>query len=1007
MALTADALRAAGVPEVADVVAALSPLADWTARVPEPAVLDGLARAAEPVAALHGLARLHESATGPTGGEAVSSVLRLLGGSPSIVAALVAEGPEWPALLRTVLDEAMRDAAAHARALAAAGLVGALARDDLQHRLRVYRRRELARIGGRDLLGLATVDETVRELSALASAVIEAALAVTRARTAEEWGGDVPRQFVVLGMGKLGGGELNYSSDVDLVYVYDQDGEHPGGRTVREFFVRIAEEVTRAIAEVTPDGLCFRVDMRLRPGGGEGPLAASLAATVAYYETWGQTWERAVWLKARPVAGDVALGEALVEELRPFVYRRFLDFGTLEDLNAMKRKVDASLRDPSARVRNVKLGRGGIRGVEFWVQAHQLIHGGKDARLRERGTLPALARLAENGYADPATAAALAEAYRFLRDVEHKLQIVQQRQTQLIPADPDAVRTLARRLGFLGADPATDFWTVHARYTAIVDAAFTALFHGPEAERRRDERPELSRLLDELDQEERAFWHLEQLGFRDVASAYADLRQLRDGPSYAPASPRRRQAIGALAPALVGEIARSPQPDRALHHMATFIATVGARTSYLHLLLENPGVMRLLVRLFATSEFLSRFFVRHPELLDSLVRADLVRVRRSHDDLVRELGARLAAVHELEAELDTLRRFRHEEFLRIGVHDIQGELDAAAVCEQLSLVAEVCLAEAVTLAWHDALRHFDVPAEAATEELVVLGLGKLGGRELGYHSDLDLIFVYDAGDGGWWRDRVSPHEFFTRVAQRTISFLQTPTTEGIAYKIDTRLRPSGNQGPLVSSREAFEDYHRNSAALWERQALIRARPVVGPHALSRELEATIAHFVYDRGLERSELNEVVRLRERMETERASSDDARVNIKVGWGGLVDVEFVVQMLQLRHGHAEPRLRVRSTRDGLDALAATGLLAAEDATILRDGYAFLRLLESRLRIERDQPVEAIDTDPEALLTLARRLGYAGDDETAREALRADHARHRAEIRGAYARAFAGALG
>jgi glutamate-ammonia-ligase adenylyltransferase len=328
------------------------------------------------------------------------------------------------------------------------------------------------------------------------------------------------------------------------------------------------------------------------------------------------------------------------------------------------------------------------------------------------------------------------------------------------------------------------------------------------------------------------------------------------------------------------------------------------------------------------------------------------------------------------------------------------------VCEQLSLVAEVCLAEAVTLAWHDALRHFGVPPEPATEDLVVIGMGKLGGRELGYHSDLDLIFVYEGGDATWWQQYVTSHEFFTRVAQRTITFLQTPTTEGIAYKIDTRLRPSGNQGPLVSSREAFENYHRTSAALWERQALIRARPVVGPYVLSRQLEETINRFVYGRGLERSELNEVVRIRERMELERAGSEEERVNIKVGWGGLVDVEFVVQMLQLRHGHAEPRVRVRSTREALDALAATGLLPAEDARVLLEGYDFLRLVESRLRIERDQPVEAIDTDPEALLTLARRLGYDGDDDAAREALRADHARHRAEIRGAYARAFAAAL-
>jgi glutamate-ammonia-ligase adenylyltransferase len=338
-------------------------------------VREALAAAADPAAALHALARLLDDAPAPTDAALVGALLRILGGSPALAGALQAEGAEWPDLLGAVLDEPSRDAGAHAAALAAFGTAAPLSRAELQACLRLYRRRELVRIGGRDLLRLANVDDTVRELSTLADAVTAAAVDVTRRRLAREWG-DPPVPFVVLGMGKLGGRELNYSSDIDLVYVYGDDGELPGGRTYREFFVRLAEEVTRAIAEVTGDGLCFRVDLRLRPGGGEGPLAVSLPATLQYYEAWGQTWERAVWLKARPVAGDPALGARLLDELEPFVYRRYLDFATLEDLKAMKRRVDASLRDEKARARNVKLGRGGIRGVEFWVQAQQLVHGG-------------------------------------------------------------------------------------------------------------------------------------------------------------------------------------------------------------------------------------------------------------------------------------------------------------------------------------------------------------------------------------------------------------------------------------------------------------------------------------------------------------------------------------------------------------------------------------------------------------------------------------------------------
>src|SRR5437867_7520816 len=435
----------------------------------------------------------------------------------------------------------------------------------------------------------------------------------------------------------------------------------------------------------------------------------------------------------------------------------------------MKRRVDASLRGPQA-ARDVKLGRGGIREVEFFVQAQQLVHGGKDPRLQVRSTLGALAALAATGYVERALAAELAAAYRFLRDVEHKLQIVQEQRTQLVPSDPDALLALARRLGFRGAEAVAEFEAARARHGAVVQGAFAALFHGAEEERRREAEPELALLIDELDQAQLALWRLGQLGFRDLESAYRELRLLRDGPPHAPASARRRAALVRLAPALLTEIARSAAPERALHHLATFVSTIGARTSYLHLLLENPGVMRLLVRLFATSEFLSAFFLRHPELLDSLVRADLMRIVRAAADMAGELDARLAAASDREAELDTLRRFRHEEFLRIGVHDIQGALVPHEVGHQLTALAEVCLGAALTLARHDVLARFALPP---AEGLVVVGMGKLGGAELSYASDLDLLFIYDTGAEG------IPHEFFTRVAQRTMSFLQTPTREGI------------------------------------------------------------------------------------------------------------------------------------------------------------------------------------------------------------------------------------
>jgi [glutamine synthetase] adenylyltransferase / [glutamine synthetase]-adenylyl-L-tyrosine phosphorylase len=1008
----ARTLASEGIADEAALAEGLSALVKRLPAASAEEVANALASAGDPVAALHGIVRLLDAGGGTPEEGQVGPLLRLLGGSPILSGTLAGEGERWPALFATVLQVARRSGADHRQAMARDGVQGPLSREELQAGLRRHRRREMVRIGGRDLLRLATVDETVREISALAEGVIESAVECARARIAVEWGeatlpGDGGRlvAFCVLGMGKLGGEELNYSSDVDLVYVYERDGEHAAGRTLGEFFSRLAEEVTRALREVTGDGMCFRVDLRLRPGGGEGPVAVSLAAALSYYETWAETWERAVWLKARPVGGDRGLGEMLIGELVPFIYRRYLDYGTLEDLSAMKRRVDASLRAPKAVDRDVKLGRGGIREVEFFVQAQQLVHGGKDARLRQRSTLAALAALADTGYIDRPVAERLAAAYRFLRDVEHKLQIVQERQTQLLPVDREHVAALARRLGYRGRDAAGEFEATRAAHSAAVRAAFDGLFHGAGEERRREEQPEAGALLEELDQEERAMWRLGRLGFRDLESAYGDLRLLRDGPPHAPASARRRQALAALAPALIAEIARSAAPDRALANMATFVSTIGARTSYLHLLLENPGVMRLLVRLFASSEFLSAFFLRHPELLDSLVRADLVRILRSANDMAVELDDRLSVATDLEAQLDTLRRFRNEEFLRIGVHDIEGSLRADEVGEQLTRLAETCLRAAVEIARREVLSRSGVPARGPSEGFAVLGMGKLGSAELGYASDLDLIYIYDPGDLGWWSERAVPHEFFTRIAQRTMSALQTPTREGVVYRIDTRLRPSGNQGPLVSSLEAFEAYHRVSAELWERQALIRARPVAGPAELCVRLEAIVSGFVYGRGLTDEEVAEIARMRGRIEREVDGEDS--LNIKTGRGGLIDVEFLVQMLQLRHGHAHPGLRTRVTAVAIAELAREDILSAPEGGTLARGYAFLRNFESRLRIERNQPVESPEADPEALVSLARRLGYHGSDGVVVASLLADLARHREAVRAVYDRHFGSAAG
>jgi glutamate-ammonia-ligase adenylyltransferase len=441
-------------------------------------------------------------------------------------------------------------------------------------------------------------------------------------------------------------------------------------------------------------------------------------------------------------------------------------------------------------------------------------------------------------------------------------------------------------------------------------------------------------------------------------------------------------------------VARAPDPDLALRHLAGFIAAIGARSSFLSLLAENPATLRVLVRLFGSSEFLSQILIRHPEMLDSLVRADLVRLEVPKPALAAELTSVVQATESYELRLDALRRFRHEQFLRIGINDLDNLLPFHVASSQLSDLADVCLDAAWRVAEQETCRRYGLAVVPG--RFAVVGLGKLGARELTYNSDLDLIFVYvpSAAEAG----PVSAHEFFTKLAQTLMTTLQVQTREGRMYSIDTRLRPSGNQGPLVSSLESFARYHAESAQLWERQAMIKARGVAGEAGLLGEIETIIERFVYARPLDDAEVAEIHRLRMRLERELAGDERAEFNIKTGRGGLLDIEFMVQMKQLRYGTDAPTVRRRATRHGLAALAEAGVVPVEQAATLEQSYAFLRALTNRLRIERDQPVESLEREGERLPALARRLGYSGSNEDVARQLLADYGRHREQVRALY---------
>ncbi len=932
------------------------------------------------------------------------------GSSPALSRYLVALGPRWPEAARAYAEsDPTREELA-----ARIDLPERAETEELHRALRRLAAEEMYRIGARDLLGLAVLGETLGALTRLAEVTVSVAVAHLRRRQAARSGDAVdeegrPVGFVVLGLGKLGGGELNYSSDIDLVYLYEHDRVGKGSPAAREFFTTLAASVTKAIGEPTADGHVFRVDLRLRPEGYNGPMVNSVENALQYYEGWGDTWERVALAKARPVAGDLAVGESFIEQIQPFVFRRHLDYQAVEDLRSMKDRIDAELAMLKPGTRNVKIGRGGIRELEFVVQTLQLIHGGHQPELRAQGTMAGLARLEAGGLIAGEEASTLREAYAFLRNVEHAVQIEEKRQTQTLPPDRQGIRWLARRLGYgrgergapADCEEVEAFERDWSRYTTAVYQAFVRFLELRPGE---EERPRssdvrglalLGHLADgRLDE---AATLLEELGFPDGRHAARNLVRIYGGPSQGPASPQRRRAVEALTPSLVRAVASSSDPETALDRLVEFLIRIGAHTSYLALLSGSPKTMEILVSLFASSPYLAARLAGRPELLDSLVHSEQTATDTTGEQLDASLGEALSAdPGDEEAILAALRRFRTAELVRIGLNDLSGTVEPDRVHHSLSLLAEVCLVRAVKLGHSLASGRFSGPWERV--RLGVIAMGKMGAREMSYGSDLDLIFVYDSGRGGYDADA---HVLATRWVHKTIGLLTTRTADGVAYEVDARLRPSGQSGPLVVSMERFAAYHDGEADLWERQALIRARVIYGDTELTTAIESAVSRTVYGQGLDDAGVTEIAGLRRRLEKELAKEGRGRTNIKTGRGGIVDIEFVVQMLQLSHGAEHPEVRERDTVEAIVGLRAIGALEAGHADKLREAYGFLRRLEARMRLERDRPVEELGTDAKALAPLAVRMGFSGADPGGE--LLAVYDETREEVRALYERYFA----
>jgi glutamate-ammonia-ligase adenylyltransferase len=714
-------------------------------------------------------------------------------------------------------------------------------------------------------------------------------------------------------------------------------------------------------------------------------------------------------IKARPVAGARELGADFLKELEPFVFRRYLDYTTVDELRHMKARIENELLTGAAKERNVKLGLGGIREIEFFTQALQLVNGGYEPELRGPSTLPALAELARYHFISTKERDVLTEAYCFLRQVEHKVQIVQEAHAHSIPEGTDEEQALARRLGYRRHGKRTEreqFWRDYRRHTKNVRGMFDRLFYGAQNEIAQDAESVAGSVWNDLDRKEIVTAELSKAGFADPLKAYENLLAVRDGEVYQPPSPKRLKVMRLLGPALMREIINSSAPDRALLNLAEFSHRIGGRTGFLTLLAENPETMRLLITLFAQSQFLTDLFLNRPELIDTLIRVDLSRVEKPKSEMLGELRAAIADNHDIEEKLNVLRRHKTEEFIRIGLHDLGGALELLQVLAQLSDLADACLQAALELTLNEVSERY---GRVPRGQFSIIGGGKLGGRELDYNSDLDLIFVYDAGAEALSSGGLPAHEYYVRVGQKLLTYLSAPTEEGIAYKVDMQLRPSGKAGPLVSSLDAFREYHKTSSQLWERQALIKTRHVAGDPALGKEVERITKTFAYGRDLKREEVGEIHHLRMRMERELAGEDENRFNLKKGRGGLVDIEFLTQMLQLAHGHRLARLRRRQTLEALKVLHEEKILKRDEYRVLADGYLFLRRLDHRLRLERDQSIDAFEAEPGRLDSIARALGYGNAGERGKRSkaksgakLLRDYQARRERIRACYERYF-----
>ncbi len=844
--------------------------------------------------------------------------------------------------------------------------------------LRQFRQYEMCRILWRDLTRRADMFETVAAMSEFASVSIEVALQWLYADACLKWGtpmgrhSNTPQALVVLGMGKLGAGELNVSSDIDLMFCYPENGETAGASKSienQQFFIRLGQKLIQALDAPTADGFVFRVDMRLRPWGDSGALAMSFNAMEEYYQDQGRDWERYAMIKAQVVAGDKAQGAHLIARLKPFVYRKYIDYSAFQSLREMKAMIIREVKRKGVE-HNIKIGRGGIREIEFVVQAFQLIRGGRDLRLQTPELMKVLEVLQAQGLLPDAAVRELRADYVFLRNLEHGIQGMDDRQTQLLPQDRLSCLRLAKIMGYETWEALGDELTrVRDRVSYHFAQIIAVEPEGQHAPAEDSQRPWLALWLGELDSPT-ALELLTQAGFDAPQDSLERLRDLAGMRAVAVMQAIGRERLDHFMPRLLAEVAKVDLPSQTLSRVLALVQAVVRRTSYLVLLYENPGALQQLVWLCSASPWLAELLAQTPLLLDELLNSASLFAPPDIGKLRDELRQQMLRIPEddLEQQMECLRLFKKAHVLRVAASELRGTLPLMKVSDYLTWIAEAIIEQVVEIAWrHMVAKHGTPVLEMGAQEaagtldedmgFAVIGYGKLGGIELGYTSDLDLVFVHGGASNQPTRGEKSIDTglFYTRLGQRIIHILATQTAAGDIYEVDMRLRPSGNSGLLVSSLKAFEYYQQKDAWTWEHQALVRARCVAGSKSVARRFDAiraaTLAQVREFETLRRDVAGMRQKMRDNLGTRVVEGEPpTQFHLKQDEGGIVDIEFMAQFAVLGWGHKHPELlRWPDNIRILETMGEAGVLPAAVTAQLIEIYKTMRSMIHRRALQK----------------------------------------------------------